>query len=593
MFLDYYRMSLRNAIIVGAVFCTSTALGGKPHVGSDVSVVDIQVRDDGALERLATLDDLEKGMEIWTEIPRPGLNSVRADRGALAAITAAGFEFQVTVPDLQARIEESFGEEGEGEFFDDLRTYHEHSEFIQQLAAQYPDLAEVFPIGESVLGRRILCLRVGTNRGTVPGVVYHGAQHGNEPAGASVVSYIANHLLSNYGLDEYVTGLVDDIDWFLIPIMNPDGYVEYSRHNANDVDLNRDWGGPGTAEGWSFTQPETVAMRDLFLSNPNVKGHIDFHGYIRWLMWPWGHTSTHSPLHEVFGSVVSGVAERISEAGGGDYDQGSVWDVAYPVVGGSIDYTHGELGVWAFGFELADDWVPGICEEFLAGSLFVAESLYGCLEDGFTSDPSLDCNMNGFTDACDISMGAFLDIDENGVINECEPFTHSVPANGSVDARQPSNVAGTFYYPFAPVRLYFPYEPEELSISDFAVSIDPPGLIPSITNVYTQGDEIILVFGQGGLLPPRALLKWTTIVHLATGASTTIGYLPGDVSGDGHTSPTDILALIDSLNGISSLPTTSTDIDRSSQANPADVLRLIDLLNGAGEFDVWNGASLP
>ena len=51
----------------------------------------------------------------------------------------------------------------------------------------------------------------------------------------------------------------------------------------------------------------------------------------------------------------------------------------------------------------------------------------------------------------------------------------------------------------------------------------------------------------------------------------------------------DIHARIDSINPVPGriLPDYSSDIDRSGVTTGSDILRLIDLLNGADAFDVW------
>jgi hypothetical protein len=71
--------------------------------------------------------------------------------------------------------------------------------------------------------------------------------------------------------------------------------------------------------------------------------------------------------------------------------------------------------------------------------------------------------------------------------------------------------------------------------------------------------------------------------------------LPGDVNGDGVATPGDVLDLVDVLNGVAPprWGLFSTDIDRSGQAQATDILSLVDLLNGAGQFEVYNGRSLP
>ncbi|MBU0718935.1 MAG: hypothetical protein KJ749_11855, partial [Planctomycetes bacterium] len=88
---------------------------------------------------------------------------------------------------------------------------------------------------------------------------------------------------------------------------------------------------------------------------------------------------------------------------------------------------------------------------------------------------------------------------------------------------------------------------------------------------------------------------WTRITHIASGASVCVGYLPGDVNGDGVVTASDIAALIDTLNGVEGRdrPIYSTDIDRSGLPRAHDVLRLVDLLNGAGTYRPWITEALP
>lgn len=70
---------------------------------------------------------------------------------------------------------------------------------------------------------------------------------------------------------------------------------------------------------------------------------------------------------------------------------------------------------------------------------------------------------------------------------------------------------------------------------------------------------------------------------------------PANVSADSAAAPSDLLDLIDALNGIRFLPweDLSGDIDRSGVVGPADIIETIDLLNGSGGFQTWNGTALP
>ena len=75
-----------------------------------------------------------------------------------------------------------------------------------------------------------------------------------------------------------------------------------------------------------------------------------------------------------------------------------------------------------------------------------------------------------------------------------------------------------------------------------------------------------------------------------------IGFLPGDVTGDGLSSPgSDILGLIDSINGVEGRvrPAYATDINRSGVTTGSEILRLIDLFNGVITSRSWIAARLP
>jgi nucleoside-specific outer membrane channel protein Tsx len=103
----------------------------------------------------------------------------------------------------------------------------------------------------------------------------------------------------------------------------------------------------------------------------------------------------------------SEVHDLIEAAGGGDYEIGTGWSVSYPVSGGSMGYTYGELGIWAFTYELDHHSLPEICEEFLTSMLFLGEWIS-------------DCNSNGMPDADEIATGTSDDRNTNGVPDECE-----------------------------------------------------------------------------------------------------------------------------------------------------------------------------
>lgn len=115
---------------------------------------------------------------------------------------------------------------------------------------------ETRQIGSSVEGRPISAVRRGTPGGRV--VLIIGVIHGDEAAGLAIVD-----LLEQYEVPA-------NVDLWLIDSMNPDGVANGDRHNANQVDLNRnfpaDWGpigvpGDGQYAGPAVaSEPETQAL---------------------------------------------------------------------------------------------------------------------------------------------------------------------------------------------------------------------------------------------------------------------------------------------------------------------------------------------
>jgi hypothetical protein len=99
---------------------------------------------------------------------------------------------------------------------------------------------------------------------------------------------------------------------------------------------------------------------------------------------------------------------------------------------------------------------------------------------------------------------------------------------------------------------------------------------------------------------------WTTIHYRigdppGTSEQLSFGFMPGDVTGDGATSPFDLLRLIDCLNNMvypnPSFPHPCEDwrldIDRSGVVySGQEIPRMVDLLDGAGVLEPWNNQYL-
>ena len=201
------------------------------------------------------------------------------------------------------------------------------------------------------------------------------------------------------------------------------------------------------------------------------------------------------------------------------------------------------------------------------------------IKEGETSDPFWATEAAGIGTVTNLTLDVGIDI------------AGTDPPNGAIDGRQPADLDDDCVTPLGwdAIEIEFTGDASGVVTSNFAITVEPDDVTPpSIVGGTAAGEFYTLTLD--GPIPPA---HWTTFTYTPTGTSTVLGALPGDADGNGTANPQDILALIDSLNGVVPLPEWGTDMDRSGASNPQDILPLIDLLNGAGCFDPWNGVSLP
>lgn len=147
-------------------------------------------------------------------------------------------------------------------------TYAETMTYLNKLATEYPQLLSLQIVGRTQKNREIPMVRVSRRGGDADKlrVMYTGGIHGNEPGGSEGLLYFIKQLCQ----DSTLTGLLDKIDFYILPVVNIDGSEEHKRLTANGLDLNRDMTLLNTPEAKTLQRVATTVNPDLF---------IDFHEY--------------------------------------------------------------------------------------------------------------------------------------------------------------------------------------------------------------------------------------------------------------------------------------------------------------------------
>jgi hypothetical protein len=407
-----------TALVAGACLVATASIAGADAFDGH-RVVRVHVDTPAQLDQLLTLTD-----DVWSHhVGVGGDIDVRLDPVAYTTLLGLGLQHQVIIDDVGAAIRAERQSIDKAhllagfEFYDTYRTSTEIRDYVESLAGLYPDLISFFDAGTSIEGREIWGVRITApgNPDARPEIAFTGTQHAREWVSPMTVTYIIEQLVTGYGIDADVTNSLDNIEFHIIPIVNPDGY-DYSwadpdnrlwRKNRRDnagacdgVDLNRnwdyEWGGEGssgnecseTYRGTApLSEPESADVAAYLATLDNLEAHIDYHSYGEWILYPWSYTNQLPDNVAIYDCVSKDIKQAIYDVHQTTYTDGPGYDTLYPAAGVIPDHVHGNLGAWSWtielrplgqgggGFLLPEEQILPTAEENLPGVIALAKSI--------------------------------------------------------------------------------------------------------------------------------------------------------------------------------------------------------------------------
>ena len=113
--------------------------------------------------------------------------------------------------------------------FDKYWSLEEIYDYMDELQADYPGITEVEQMGRTEEGREIRGLRITSEehlgRETLPIIFVTAGASARDWISIMAAVNIMHELVEHY---EEFANIVDNVEWFVIPVANPDGY-EFSR----------------------------------------------------------------------------------------------------------------------------------------------------------------------------------------------------------------------------------------------------------------------------------------------------------------------------------------------------------------------------
>jgi hypothetical protein len=178
-------------------------------------------------------------------------------------------------------------------------TYEAYVAMMYQFEADYPEICDVFSIGQSNEGRELLVAKISDNvtedEGE-PEFLYTSSIHGNEITAYPLMLRLIDSLLSTYESAERIANMIDHLEIFINPLANPDGTYRTgnqsvngaTRFNAYNVDLNRNYPDPedGPNPDGNSWQTETLRFME-FAEDRHFTASCNFHGGEEVCNYPW------------------------------------------------------------------------------------------------------------------------------------------------------------------------------------------------------------------------------------------------------------------------------------------------------------------
>ncbi|XP_064391731.1 carboxypeptidase O-like isoform X2 [Halichondria panicea] len=307
-------------------------------------------------------------------------------------------------------------------FFEQYHPYEDIKSFYKTLSETHANLVTYMPsIGKTAEGRDMPAVHITASKNPNRKRFYMQCQiHAREWITGGVCMYIANHLATEYEKSSRVKSLLDNMEFVMVPIVNPDGIAYTWEHDrlwrknrkqnsyspsCPGVDINRnfplgflhksighacDEDYPGFNAG---SEHETKNIMKFFRNNAPIVGSIDWHSYGQLILRPYGYTNASAPDESFMLSLSNTMKDKIHSVHGQHYSPekseelyfcyGIAADWLYSNNAASTNKGYRSASICIelrdsghpYGFLLPADQIVPTAEEVLPAVLYYAETM--------------------------------------------------------------------------------------------------------------------------------------------------------------------------------------------------------------------------
>lgn len=385
-------MSLLLAIALSCVFVTSQVAAEESEVVSYAGFQVWKIKPNSGEERQFILDIKDSyELELWNErrMTRDPIDFIippQSQTKLKSKLAERKISYVVVISDLQTAIDNQktninkTTSDSKAAYNMDWISYHRLNNiyaFLTYLNTTYPKLVQLINIGSSYEKRPLYVIRISNSSspGTRPAIWIDGGIHAREWISPAVATYIIQQLVEVPAN----TKLLSNVDWYIMPVVNPDGY-EFthttnrmwrktrsvsSTSSCRGVDPNRNfgfkWGGLGASTNpcqdtyrgtKAFSEPETLATSNFIKGKSSqIKLYLTLHSYGQYALIPYGYDVVYPPDYNDLLALANNAASKFVKY---TYTVGNSADLLYAASGGSDDWAK-SIGIkYSYTFELPD-----------------------------------------------------------------------------------------------------------------------------------------------------------------------------------------------------------------------------------------------
>uniref|UniRef100_A0A8C8SD32 Carboxypeptidase B2 n=1 Tax=Pelusios castaneus TaxID=367368 RepID=A0A8C8SD32_9SAUR len=320
-------------------------------------------------------ENIMKNKEVHFYVTMAEINDVKAE------LNQSTIRYKVLIDDVQGLIEKQTVNDtviprSSASYYEQYHSLNEIYFWMEEITKMHADLLQKIYVGSSYEKRPLYILK---------------ATHYREK-------------------DRVMKTLLQHLDFYVMPVMNVDGYdytwttnrmwrKSRSKHGDNKcigTDMNRNfdagWCGKGASHNdcheiycgpYPESEPEVKAVANFLQKHKNhIKAYITMHSYSQMVLFPYSYTKNKSKDHDELLRVANKVTDAIRTTSQKIYDSGPGAQTIYLAPGGSDDWAY-DLGIkYSFTFELRDKGTHGFllptnlikptCIEALTGIKMIA-----------------------------------------------------------------------------------------------------------------------------------------------------------------------------------------------------------------------------